>query len=1213
MRLINSSRVVAFLVFLAAGSVVGQAATLTITPTTLTSGLVGQNYLTQLSASGGIAPYTFAEQSFSSPETGLPPGLNLSTNGAISGTPTLAGTFTFPVSANDQNDDFGSATIQITIAPMVITTTTLPGATTGVPYSVQLQVNGGVAPIQWTVQCDNCGARPGLSASPPLAAKTARGAIEPLRGLQLPAGLSLNQNTGVISGTPTTVGVSQFTVIAQDSAENFANQPLSISVTACVPTLTPASPLPPGDVSVRYTQVTFAVSGCPGATYTYGEQAVDPFAPNNFPPGLNLSNGGTLSGTPTSAGTYSFVITLTDQSQNQTQFPYSITIDTLPTFTTQSPLPNGPVGVAYSQQIVASGGVPPYVFSMNANPPGITITQSGVLNGTPTKGGTFNFNIGVTDSLGGQTVAPFQVTFAAAVSEIQVAPLSLIFNTNANGNPPPTQAITIVPANGATPPVNYRVVVNNGQSNTPAPSWITVTPTSGAVPAGLVVSVNQGTMAAGAYAAGIQILDGNGFATDVGVTLNVTSVPQQLTVAPTLLNFAARSATPGNLVENLLVTNSGTAALGFTASVVGGSSWISGIPASSANAPATVQVQVNTTGLAVGAYHDVILLTPSGGGSNVQIPVSLFVASSGPILAVDTTGVLFQAIAGAGSTATQAVKILNLGDTSSTVNWTASLVSGSNWLSLASTSGTATSTAPGILTLELAAAEQSLPAGPYYAIVKITDSNSLNSPQFVTAVLNLEATTAAPAPDLAPAGLFFTTPVGGSAPAAQQVQVNTSSTAAVTFDATASTFGTGTWLSVTPTSGTASGLASGPLTVTVNPAGLTAGIYSGDVNVSIGSLEESVNVTFVVQPSGASSSVSAVRPKAAGCAASELAITETGLPNNFAVPAGWPATLIVQLNDDCGAAVTDGNVVASFSNGDAPLSLAGDNLGDYSTTWQPGAVNANMVVTLNATAGALQPATAKLYGGIAQNQTPPPTLAQGGTLNNLNPVVGAPLSPGTIAQVYGTGLAPSAVSTGSAPLPITFNNTYALVGSTQAPLYSLSGGQINIQIPYEATATQQVPIVLSVNNALTLPLMLNIVPATPGVLSANDGPTPPSVQNGAHIIAQHSADGSLVTTASPAKPGEYLVMYLVGMGATNPAVASGVETPTAPLSKVVDEPTVTVGSQTSTLLFAGLTPGFVGLYQIDFQVPPGAASGELVVTVTQNGVAANPTLLVVSN
>ena len=66
--------------------------------------------------------------------------------------------------------------------------------------------------------------------------------------------------------------------------------------------------------------------------------------------------------------------------------------------------------------------------------------------------------------------------------------------------------------------------------------------------------------------------------------------------------------------------------------------------------------------------------------------------------------------------------------------------------------------------------------------------------------------------------------------------------------------------------------------------------------------------------------------------------------------------------------------MASFSNGDPPLNLAGDSLGNYSATWQPGGVNANMVVTLNATLGSLQPATAKLYGGIAPNQTPPPTL-----------------------------------------------------------------------------------------------------------------------------------------------------------------------------------------------------------------------------------------------
>ncbi len=314
--------------------------------------------------------------------------------------------------------------------------------------------------------------------------------------------------------------------------------------------------------------------------------------------------------------------------------------------------------------------------------------------------------------------------------------------------------------------------------------------------------------------------------------------------------------------------------------------------------------------------------------------------------------------------------------------------------------------------------------------------------------------------------------------------------------------------------------------------------------------------------------------------------------------------MIVQLNDDCGAPVANGNVVASFSNGDAPLNMAGDTLGNYSTTWQPGGINANMVVTLNANSGALQPATAKLYGGIAQNQTPPPTIYPGGTANNLNPVVGAPLSPGTIAAVYGTGLGTAPVSTGKLPLPTNFNNTYALIGPLQAPLYFLSSGQINLQIPNEVTATQQIPVVLSVNNALTLPQMIDIVPVAPGVAATSGG----------QIIAQHSVDYSLVTSANPAKPGEYLIIYLVGMGATKPAVQSGAVSPGPPtFANVTVQPKVTVGSQTANVVFAGLTPGSVGLYQIDFQVPAGTPSGNPTVVVTQNGIAANSATLPVSN
>ena len=158
-----------------------------------------------------------------------------------------------------------------------------------------------------------------------------------------------------------------------------------------------------------------------------------------------------MSGTPTVAGTFNIVVTATDSSQNQTPTPYSITINPPPSLSTTSPLPNGIVNVAYSQQITAVGGTPPYIFSMNAQPPGIVNIDpnAGVIYGTPSKIGTYSFNIGVTDSLGVQTVAPFQVTFVNVASQIQIAPLALTFNASLNGNSPPPQAITLAPTSAA--------------------------------------------------------------------------------------------------------------------------------------------------------------------------------------------------------------------------------------------------------------------------------------------------------------------------------------------------------------------------------------------------------------------------------------------------------------------------------------------------------------------------------------------------------------------------------------------------------------------------------------------------------------------------------------------------------------------------------------------------------------------------------------------
>ncbi len=1100
---------------------------------------------------------------------------------------------------DEETSSIVGLSITISGGTVTISTKSLPNGTVGKPYLVQLIAKGGSGgPYQWSFSAFSSNNTDGLAFD----------------------------SDGTITGTPATAVTLSFQVQAYDpeTEENSGQVGLSITISAsaqsppppppCAPTIEPASPLPSSDVSLFYPPVTFTLSHCPGP-FTFSIAAVGYSSANALPPGMSLNNA-VLGGTPTAAGTFNFVLTATGPNQSQAQMQYAITIHPLPTVTTAAPLPSGTLGALYSQQIAATGGVPPYTFSMDANPPGISISRSGLLSGTPLTTGTFPFNIGVTDSLGGESSSPFQLSFAASfvngTSDVQMSPLSLIFDADFQGNPPASQAIGVTPAMDEKLPVKFSVLIDNGQSDTGAPSWISVSPTSASAPTGLVVRVNQGNLAAGSYSARIRVLDDNNLPTDVSVTLNVNSATQQLTVCPAIVRFGAREAAPGILIADMLVSNTGAGTLAFNASVTNGSSWISAIAPSSGQttlgAPVLLQVQVNSQGLGVGSYHDTIHVASQAG--NVDIPISLFVSASGPVLSASQTGVFFHARQNGGTSASGKIEILNIGDPNSTVDWTARLMSGSNWLELVSSSGKATASIPGVLTVAPAPNASQLAPGPYYALIQIADSNSLNSPQFAIAVLNVEPDSIAPTPDATPGGLFFTIPRNGAAPAAQQVVINTSSATPVSFVVATTTTDQGTWLSATPSSSDASGQSSGNISVSVDPTGLAAGIYTGNVSISIGQALESVNVTFNVQPTSSTNAIAQLRPEVSGCTASKLAITESGLVNNFAVPAGWPATLIVQLNDDCGSPVTSGSVTASFSNGDAPLVLASDSLGNYSATWQPGAVTSEMVVTLNAASGTLQSASAKLYGGIALNETPPPTLAPEGILNNFNPVVGGSLSPGIIAQVFGTGLAASSSATGILPLPTTFNNTFAQVGQFQAPLYFLSSGQLNVQLPSEITTSQQVPIVLSVNNALTLPVTLDLVPNAPGVMSMFDGPTPPSVQDGAHIIAQH-LNGTAVNSSSPGKPGEYLVMYLAGLGATDPSVPSGMPASSNPLSKVTVQPTVMVDSLSSNVAFAGLTPGFVGLYQIDFQVPMGVTPGEVVVTVSQGGVAANPTLLAV--
>jgi uncharacterized protein (TIGR03437 family) len=241
-----------------------------------------------------------------------------------------------------------------------------------------------------------------------------------------------------------------------------------------------------------------------------------------------------------------------------------------------------------------------------------------------------------------------------------------------------------------------------------------------------------------------------------------------------------------------------------------------------------------------------------------------------------------------------------------------------------------------------------------------------------------------------------------------------------------------------------------------------------------------------------------------------------------------------------------------------------------------------------------------LIGSINQNSNAPPVLAENGTVNVFDRVPAGALAPGMIIEVYGAGLATTKGNPGVLPLPTSFQGTSLIVGPSQAPLYFVSGGQLDVQVAAELAPNQQYPVIAILNGALSVPVMADVSPVQLGVAAQADG----------HVIAQHGADSSSVDSNHPAKPGEVLVIYLSGMGPTKPSVKSGAAAPTSePLARVTIQPTVTVDGQNATVQFAGLTPGYVGLYQVNFQVPSNAKSGDLSLILTQGGVSSNGTTL----
>jgi uncharacterized protein YhjY with autotransporter beta-barrel domain len=406
---------------------------LTIAPPTLPNGTQGTAYSQTVTASGGTGgPYIYSVSAGT-----LPSGLSLNTStGLIGGTPSAGGSFNFTIRAVDGNNNFGTQAYTVVVGAnsLTINPASLPNGTVTTAYSQIVTASGGTGgPYTYSI---SSGA--------------------------LPNGLSLNTGSGAITGTPSAGGSFGFNVHAVDGNGNFGNRGYTVNIGTNSLTVTPAA-LPAGTQGVSYSQTVGATGGTGPYSFAVTSGAL--------PTGLSLNAGtGVIGGTPSASGPFNFTIRATDVNFNTGFQAYTVNIAPVPLTVNPSSLPNGTQSVAYSQTITTSGGTGPFSYAVlsGALPTGLSLNAgSGVISGTPSAAGNYNFTVQSTDSTPNTGSRGYSVTIGT--NSLTVNPTGLPNGSQGVGY---SQTVT---AGGGTGPYAFSV-------------------TSGALPTGLSLNAGSGAI-----------------------------------------------------------------------------------------------------------------------------------------------------------------------------------------------------------------------------------------------------------------------------------------------------------------------------------------------------------------------------------------------------------------------------------------------------------------------------------------------------------------------------------------------------------------------------------------------------------------------------------------------------------------------------------------------------------------------------------------------
>ncbi len=416
-------------------------ATITLSPATLPAGTIGVAYNQTITASGGTAAYTFGVTL-----GGLPTSLSLASGGALTGTPSVGGTFNFTVTATDANGCAGTQAYSVTINTPPTINAVAVSRQQGSPVS-----NSTIANANDADQTANT-----------LTVTVNSGASATVNGVTV-SGISVNA-AGVVTANviaACTATNASFLLTVTDAASATATATLNVTVTAnTAPTLTYAN------ASVAAGGAT-SISPATGPTDNGSISTVVVQSQGTYTGAISVNSLGVVSiSNAKPGGTHTITIRATDNCQAFTDASFTLTVNCQTISVSPATLPNGTTGGFYTQTVSGSGGTAPYTFNLlSGTPPtGFSLSSGGVLSGTPGATGPFSFTVQATDASGCTGSLAYAVTInsannlptinAVAVSRQQGSPISSSTIANVSDADQVANSLTVTVNSGATATVN---------------------------------------------------------------------------------------------------------------------------------------------------------------------------------------------------------------------------------------------------------------------------------------------------------------------------------------------------------------------------------------------------------------------------------------------------------------------------------------------------------------------------------------------------------------------------------------------------------------------------------------------------------------------------------------------------------------------------------------------------------------------------------------